>query len=30
VVSNLVDRIWVVDGDTVIEPLAVAARGRIT
>jgi D-serine deaminase-like pyridoxal phosphate-dependent protein len=30
VVSNLVDRIWIVDGATVLEPLAVAARGRIT
>jgi D-serine deaminase-like pyridoxal phosphate-dependent protein len=30
VVSNLVDQIWLVDGDTVIEQLPVAARGRIT
>jgi D-serine deaminase-like pyridoxal phosphate-dependent protein len=30
VVSNLVDQIWFVDGDTVIESLPVAARGRIT
>ncbi len=30
VVSNLVDQIWLVDGDTVLEPLPVAARGRIT
>jgi len=30
VVSNLVDHVWLVDGDTVIEKLPVAARGRIT
>jgi D-serine deaminase-like pyridoxal phosphate-dependent protein len=30
VVSNLVDQVWLVDGDSVIEPLPVAARGRIT
>jgi D-serine deaminase-like pyridoxal phosphate-dependent protein len=30
VVSNLVDQIWVVDGDAVVERLPVAARGRIT
>ena len=30
VVSNLVDQVWLVDGDTVLEPLPVAARGRIT
>ena len=30
VVSNLVDQVWLVDGDRVIEPLSVAARGRIT
>ena len=30
VVSNLVDRIWLVDGDEVLEQLPVAARGRIT
>jgi D-serine deaminase-like pyridoxal phosphate-dependent protein len=30
VVSNLVDRVWVVDGEHVVEQLAVAARGRIT
>ena len=30
VVSNLVDHVWLVDGDTVIERLPVAARGRIT
>jgi D-serine deaminase-like pyridoxal phosphate-dependent protein len=30
VVSNLVDRIWLVDGDQVLEQLPVAARGRIT
>ena len=29
VVSNLVDQAWLVDGDAV-EPLAIAARGRIT
>jgi D-serine deaminase-like pyridoxal phosphate-dependent protein len=29
VVSNLVDQAWLVDGDTV-EPLLIAARGRIT
>jgi D-serine deaminase-like pyridoxal phosphate-dependent protein len=30
VVSNLVDAVWVVDGDRVVERLPVAARGRIT
>ena len=30
VVSNLVDSVWLVDGDTVIERMPVAARGRIT
>jgi len=30
VVSNLVDQIWLVDGDHVVERLPVAARGRIT
>lgn len=30
VVSNLVDQVWLVDGDRVIERLPVAARGRIT
>lgn len=30
VVSNLVDRVWLVDGPDVIEPLPVAARGRLT
>ena len=30
VVSNLVDAVWLVDGDVVIEQLPVAARGRIT
>jgi D-serine deaminase-like pyridoxal phosphate-dependent protein len=30
VVSNLVDAIWVVDGEDVIDTLQVAARGRIT
>ncbi|MGE0043748.1 MAG: alanine racemase [Vicinamibacterales bacterium] len=29
VVSNLVDQVWLVDGDTVLESLPVAARGRI-
>lgn len=29
VVSNLVDQAWLVDGETV-EPLVIAARGRIT
>jgi D-serine deaminase-like pyridoxal phosphate-dependent protein len=30
VVSNLVDHVWVVDGDDVIERMDVSARGRIT
>jgi D-serine deaminase-like pyridoxal phosphate-dependent protein len=30
VVSNLVDAVWLVDGETVLERLPVAARGRIT
>ncbi len=30
VVSNLVDQAWVTDGESVLEPLAIAARGRIT
>jgi D-serine deaminase-like pyridoxal phosphate-dependent protein len=30
VVSNLVDAVWIVDGDQVLERLPVAARGRIT
>jgi D-serine deaminase-like pyridoxal phosphate-dependent protein len=30
VVSNLVDSVWLVDGDTVLEELRVAARGQIT
>ncbi len=30
VVSNLVDQVWLVDGDQVVERLPVAARGRIT
>jgi D-serine deaminase-like pyridoxal phosphate-dependent protein len=30
VVSNLVDHLWLVDGDTVVERMPVAARGRIT
>ena len=29
VVSNLVDQAWLVEGERVIEPLVVAARGRI-
>ena len=29
-VSNLVDQVWLVDGDDVVERLPVAARGRIT
>jgi D-serine deaminase-like pyridoxal phosphate-dependent protein len=29
VVSNLVDRAWLVDGERVLEPLPIAARGRI-
>ena len=29
VVSNLVDQVWVLDGD-LVEPLEIAARGRIT
>ncbi len=30
VVSNLVDRVWLVDGLEVVEPLPIAARGRLT
>jgi D-serine deaminase-like pyridoxal phosphate-dependent protein len=30
VVSNLVDAVWMVEGDRVVERLPVAARGRIT
>jgi len=30
VVSNMVDRVWLVDGDNVVDSLPVAARGRIT
>jgi hypothetical protein len=30
VVSNLVDAVWLVDGDKVLERMPVAARGRIT
>jgi D-serine deaminase-like pyridoxal phosphate-dependent protein len=30
VVSNMVDTVWLVDGDAVIDRLPVAARGRIT
>jgi D-serine deaminase-like pyridoxal phosphate-dependent protein len=30
VVSNLVDAVWLVDGERVVERLPVAARGRIT
>ena len=29
VVSNLVDSVWFVDGDTVLDEMRVAARGRI-
>ena len=29
VVSNLVDRAWLVDAEQVLEPLPIAARGRI-
>ncbi len=30
VVSNLVDQVWIVDGDDLIERMDVSARGRIT
>jgi D-serine deaminase-like pyridoxal phosphate-dependent protein len=30
VVSNLVDHVWLVDGEEVVQRLPVAARGRIT
>jgi D-serine deaminase-like pyridoxal phosphate-dependent protein len=30
VVSNMVDEVWIVDGERVVERLPVAARGRIT
>ena len=30
VVSNLVDAAWIVDGNDVVEPLHISARGRIT
>ena len=30
VVSNLVDAVWLVDGEVVVDQLPVAARGRIT
>jgi D-serine deaminase-like pyridoxal phosphate-dependent protein len=30
VVSNLVDSVWLVNGDSVLDELPVAARGRIT
>jgi D-serine deaminase-like pyridoxal phosphate-dependent protein len=30
VVSNMVESVWLVDGDAVLEQLPVAARGRIT
>jgi D-serine deaminase-like pyridoxal phosphate-dependent protein len=30
VVSNLVDRAWIVEGTRVLEPLDIAARGKIT
>jgi D-serine deaminase-like pyridoxal phosphate-dependent protein len=29
VVSNLVDEIWIVNGDDVVDRMRVAARGRI-
>jgi len=29
VVSNLVDAVWMVDGEAVVDELLVAARGRI-
>ena len=29
VVSNLVDDVWLVDGEGVVEQLEVSARGRI-
>jgi len=29
VVSNLVDHVWLVNGDEVVERLDVSARGRI-
>lgn len=30
VVSNLVDAAWITDGNDVVEPLQISARGRIT
>jgi D-serine deaminase-like pyridoxal phosphate-dependent protein len=30
VVSNLVDQAWLVDGPLVVDPLPIAARGRLT
>jgi D-serine deaminase-like pyridoxal phosphate-dependent protein len=30
VVSNLVDSTWLVDGDEMVDPIRVSARGRIT
>jgi D-serine deaminase-like pyridoxal phosphate-dependent protein len=30
VVSNLVDQAWLVDGPLVVDPLQIAARGRLT
>jgi D-serine deaminase-like pyridoxal phosphate-dependent protein len=30
VVSNMVETVWLVDGETVLDRLPVAARGRIT
>jgi D-serine deaminase-like pyridoxal phosphate-dependent protein len=30
VVSNLVDAVWLTNGEQVLEPLPIAARGRIT
>jgi D-serine deaminase-like pyridoxal phosphate-dependent protein len=29
VVANLVDRVWLVDGEQVVDQIEVSARGRI-
>jgi hypothetical protein len=29
-VSNLVDQAWLVDGNQVLGPLPIAARGKLT
>jgi hypothetical protein len=29
VVSNLMDSVWLVDGDVVVEQMDISARGRI-